>query len=91
MTDMELKKLTREELLEILLEQTIEIDKMRNQLEDATRSLEQRQGWMESMGTIATAVYRVEAICERIELDRMREKFGNVGTRYTMEMAESEV
>jgi hypothetical protein len=81
MTDNELRKLNREELLEILLEQKIEIEKMKLRLEDATRALEERQGWMESMGTVAAAVYRVEAICERMELDRMKEMFGSMGAR----------
>ena len=55
MTDKELHKLKRSELLEILVEQSKEIDRLKGQLEEAEKQLQSRKIVIEKAGSIAEA------------------------------------
>jgi hypothetical protein len=83
MTANELRKLTREELLELLLEQQTEMDHLTVQLAEANSALKQRREWLENMGMVAASVYRVEAICQRLEINGMKESLGQLGVRWS--------
>ena len=56
MTGKELKKLSRTELLEILLHQVEENEQLREQLEEAQRQLAERAIVIEDSGSMAEAV-----------------------------------
>lgn len=64
MTDKELKKLSRAELLEMLLEQSKELELTKQQLEIANKRLEERTIVLEQSGNIAEAALRLNGIFE---------------------------
>ena len=64
MTDKELKKLSRAELLEMRLIQTKEVEQLREELADAKEQLAQRQLRLEQCGSIAQAALEVSGIFE---------------------------
>ena len=55
MTDKELKKLKRGELLELLLTQSKEMDRLKQELEQANKKLADRKILLEKSGSIAEA------------------------------------
>ena len=55
MTDKELKKLKRAELLQLLLTQSREIDRLRSELEEANRKLDDRNLGKDKVGSLAEA------------------------------------
>ena len=64
MTDKELRKLTRAELLELLLVQTREIDRLNNQLEAMQQQMENRQIALSQAGNIAEAALQLNRVFE---------------------------
>ena len=62
MTDKELKKLRRVELLELLLDQAIEMERLQKQLEQAQEALACRQLQMKEAGSMADAARRLNDI-----------------------------
>lgn len=64
MTDKELKKLKRVELLEIMLEQSKRIEQLEAQLAEATSQLESRRIVAEQAGSIAEAAMRLNGVFE---------------------------
>ena len=62
MTDKELKKLRRVELLELLLDQAIEMERLQKQLEQAHEALACRQLQMKEAGSMADAALRLNDI-----------------------------
>lgn len=62
MTDKQLKKLNRSELLEIMLEQSKEIDRLEQELEETKAALAERNLKIESCGSIAEAAAEVNAL-----------------------------
>lgn len=64
MTDKELRRLKRSELLEILYEQEKEIAELRKKLNRATRKLEDRRILIEKSGSIAEAALRLNEVFE---------------------------
>lgn len=62
MTDKELKKLRRVELLELLLDQAIEMERLQKQLEQAQEALACRQLQMKEAGSMADAALRLNDI-----------------------------
>lgn len=64
MTNNELKKLKRSELIEILLEQAGEIDELKIQLEEAKLALESRKIEMEKAGTLAEASMLISGVLD---------------------------
>ena len=63
-TDRDLKRLTRAELLELLLEQSKEIDRLRDELDAANRQLDERQIVIDRAGSIAEAALQLSGIFE---------------------------
>ncbi len=62
MTDNQLKKLNRAELLELLLEQSREIDRLQAELEETREALQERNLKIESCGSIAEAAAEVNSL-----------------------------
>lgn len=64
MTDKELRKLSRSELLEMLLIQSREVERLKNELEEANRKLEDRRIILKESGSIAEAALKLNDIFE---------------------------
>lgn len=62
MTDKELKRLKRVDLLELLIAQTRENDRLKKELEEALSRLEERDLVLEEAGSIAEAAMRVNKV-----------------------------
>ena len=62
MTDKELKKLNRSELLELMLEQSREIDRLQAELEETREALQERNLKIKSCGSIAEAAAEVNSL-----------------------------
>ena len=62
MTDKELKKLNRADLLELLLEQSREIDRLQAELADTKEALMERNLKIEACGSIAEAAAEVNSL-----------------------------
>lgn len=62
MTRKELKKLSRAELLELLLEQTKEVENLREELKETKQLLEDKRICIEEAGNLAEAVVQVNAL-----------------------------
>lgn len=80
MTDKELKKLSRAELLQMLIAQVKENDSLRAQLEEANKQLENRAIAFQEAGTLAEASLRLNGIFSAADaaakqyLDNIKEK-----------------
>lgn len=64
MTDKELKRLSRSELLEMLIAQIEENQKLNRHLAQAREALQNRQISLESAGSIAEAALRLSGVFE---------------------------
>lgn len=64
MTDRELKRLSRRDLLELLLEQSRERDALRLELEKTKAALAERKLCIEQAGSIAEAALRLNGVFE---------------------------
>lgn len=64
MTDKELQKLSRRALLEMLLEQSRENDRLRAQVEELARQLSDRQFKIDQAGSIAEASMQINQVFE---------------------------
>ena len=62
MTDRELKKLSRADLLELLLIQTRETERMRQKVRELEEKLEQRQYRLAEIGSLAEAMLEVNSV-----------------------------
>ncbi len=62
MTDKDLRKLKRSELLELMLEQSREIDRLQEELEETRAALQERNLKIESCGSIAEAAAEVNSL-----------------------------
>ena len=62
MTDKQLRKLNRAELLELLLEQSKEIDRLESELEETQAALRERNLKIENCGSIADAAAEVNSL-----------------------------
>lgn len=67
MTGKELKKLSRTELLEILLHQVEENEQLREQLEEAQRQLAERAIVIEDSGSMAEAAMRLSGVFDQAQ------------------------
>ena len=67
MTEKELLKLKRSELLEIMRAQSREIDKLREELEETKAKLEDREIRIEKAGSLAEASLRLTNIFEEAQ------------------------
>ena len=64
MTDKELRKLRRGELLEMLLEQTRENERLKKQIADLQTQLESREITLKRSGSIAEAALKLNDVFE---------------------------
>lgn len=64
MTDKELKKLTRMDLLELLHEQSKEIDRLQEEISNLEARLESKEIIISNAGSIAEAALRLNGIFE---------------------------
>lgn len=62
MTDKQLRKLKRAELLELLVEQAAEMEQLRGELEAARRELEERKITAERSGSLAEAALKLSGV-----------------------------
>lgn len=67
MTEKELLKLKRSELLEIMLAQSKEIDSLREQLAEANKKLESKRIAIKESGSIAEASMKLTSIFEEAQ------------------------
>lgn len=64
MTDKELRKLSRRQLLELMLAQSRQIDELTAQLNAANEKLEERRIILDNAGSIAEASLQLNAVFE---------------------------
>jgi len=64
MTDKELRRLSRSELLEMLISQMQENEKLKQSLEEANAALSNRRIVIEQAGTMAEAALRLNGVFE---------------------------
>lgn len=64
MTDKELRRLNRAELLEMLLEQSKEVERLKEQNQKLTEQLENRRILIERAGSIAEAALQLNQVFE---------------------------
>jgi len=67
MTDKELKKLSRADLLEMLIEQSKEVQYLRERLYTAEKALEQKEIYISTSGSIAEAALKLNGVFEAAE------------------------
>ena len=93
MTDKELKRLKRAELLQLLLTQSREIDRLRSELDEANKKLNEREILLEHSGSIAEAALSIQHIFEdaqkaaEVYLDNVRRKSEELTASMTPENA----
>ena len=80
MTDKELHKLSRTELLEIMLQQQKEIERLQDELEKAKSLIESRKMLMRKAGSIADAALKISEVFEAAQ---------NAADRYLMSVKAS--
>lgn len=64
MTDRELRRLNRMELIQLLLTQTKELDRVKAELAQAQSALEDRRIHIRNMGSIAEAALQINQVME---------------------------
>ena len=64
MTDKELRRLSRRELLQMLLEQTSEVERLQAELDKTRAELNDRAIMLESCGNIAEASLKINHVFE---------------------------
>lgn len=64
MTDKELRKLSRAELLEMLLIQSKEVERLRSELDETNRKLNDKKILLENSGSIAEAALKLNKVFE---------------------------
>lgn len=67
MTDKELRRLSRRELLEMLIAETEENERLRTQLEKAQAALNNRRILLEQSGSMAEAALRLNGVFEAVD------------------------
>ena len=67
MTEKELKHLSRAELLELLLAQTEENEKLKQQLQQAQKQLADRRILIEESGTMAEAALKLNGVFDAVD------------------------
>lgn len=67
MTDKDLKRLRRDELLEILIAQSKKMDQMQAELDAARAALDSREILLQEAGSIAEAALRINGVFEAAE------------------------
>lgn len=85
MTDKELRKLKRVELLEMLIEQSKENEELKRQLQEANEKLQSRDIMIKNSGSIAEAALKLNSVFEAAQkaaeqyLDNVKRMNGSQG------------
>ncbi len=87
MTEKQLRKLKRVELLELLVEQSAEMDQLREELEAARRELAERKIAAERSGSLAEAALKLSGVFEAAD-QAARDYLENVRRMCAEERAE---
>ena len=87
MTEKQLRKLKRVELLELLVEQSVEMDQLREELEAARRELAERKIAAERSGSLAEAALKLSGVFEAAD-QAARDYLENVRRMCAEERAE---
>jgi len=82
MKENDLRKLSRQQLLELLLKQSRELDKVRAQLEEAQNALKDRQIRIRESGSIAEAALELSGIFEAAQQAADDYLYNVTGGRY---------
>lgn len=96
MTTKELKKLSRAELLEMLLMQTKRVEELEAQLEDVKKQLEDKNIIIEKAGSVAEAALQLNGVFEAAQnaadqyLDNIRDLWNKTEETCAKKEAESE-
>ena len=86
MTDQELRKLSRRDLLELLMSQGRELEALRAELDQAIAALENRKIHLDQAGSIAEAALRLNGVFEAAQaaadqyLENIRRLNGKAGS-----------
>lgn len=85
MTNKELRKLSRTELLKLLLEQSKEVDRLKQELESAQEKLKSRRLEVKQAGSIADAALQVNKVFETAQkaADQYLENIQQINSRQT--------
>lgn len=67
MTEKELKKLSRKQLLELLLEQTLKVDRLEKQVQAMQKKLDDRRILESEAGNIAEAALKINHVFEAVQ------------------------
>ncbi len=67
MTEKELKRLTRMELLEMLIDQSREVERLRDELEETKKALEDKRIAIERSGSLAEAALALSGVFEKAQ------------------------
>ena len=90
MTDKELRRLSRRELLQMLLEQTREVERLQAELDKTRAKLNDQSIMLESCGNIAEASLKINRVFEAAQ--RAAEQYIiNVHRVYTEQQPQGEV
>lgn len=96
MTEKELRKLNRSELLEMLIAQSKKLMRVEKELESAKKQLEQREIAISDSGTLAEAALKLSGIFEsadiaaKLYLDSIKAKNSENGSELNSEKSEKE-
>ena len=96
MTDKELRRLSRRELLEMLIEQEVENQRLRSELEAAKAEIENRAIVLDNAGSMAEASLRLSGVFEAADaaakqyLESIRRANGDQQSPYDQIIAEAE-
>lgn len=89
MTDKELRKLSRMELLQMLLTQSREVERLQKKLEQMETALKDRQLMLEDAGSIAEASLRVNRVFETAQT-AADQYLSNIKRQYAVTLARCE-
>lgn len=88
MTDKELKRLRRGELLELLVEQGRQLERLEHELEEAKQALARREIAVREAGTLAEAALKLNGVFEAADA-AVRQYMENLMLRTRRERLES--
>ena len=90
MTSKEVRKLKRMELLEMLIEQSKEVEELRKELRETKEKLDDKNIRIEKAGTLAEASFMLNGVLEAAE-SAAKQYLDNIGYFYTKEKCEAMV
>ena len=81
MTDKDLKRLRRDELLEMLIAQSKRTEQLERELEEARAALQSRDIFLEEAGSIAEAALRINGVFEAAQAAAQQYQIGRASCR----------